>query len=551
VGTIAPVADLDRIDRIDRVAREAFGYRALRAGQREAVEAALAGRDALVVMATGSGKSAIYQIAALLTPGPTIVVSPLIALQRDQVAELEERRAGGAVQLNSTLTAEQRDDALADLREGAVEFVYLAPEQLSDPELLTELRDVEPSLFVVDEAHCISEWGHDFRPDYLRLGAVAEELGRPPVLALTATAAPPVRQEIVTRLNLRDPVELVRGFDRPNIHLAVERFHDERRKRRALLERVAAAPRPGLLYVATRAHADELADALREAGVGAAAYHAGLPKAEREQVQERFMADELDAVVATTAFGMGVDKANVRWVFHDAPADSLDAYYQEIGRGGRDGERAEAVLFYRSEDLGVRRYFAAAGQVEADELLQVAQTVHEDGGPMAADELREAVDLSRSKLSTALTRLADAGVVELTATGEVAPADGNGDIEAAAHSAEDRRAFERSRLDMMRAYAEADTCRREVILTYFGEPYEGPCGFCDVCERGAGAGAEVEADQERPFPLGDRVVHREWGPGVVQRYEPGQVIVLFDTVGWRTLALDVVVERALLTAAAG
>jgi ATP-dependent DNA helicase RecQ len=534
-------------DRIARVAREAFGYEELRPGQHEAIEAALAGRDALVVMATGSGKSAVYQIAALLTPGPTIVVSPLIALQRDQVEELEERRAGGAVELNSTLSAEEREDALADLREGALEFLYLAPEQFSDADLLADLREAEPSLFVVDEAHCISEWGHDFRPDYLRLGAVAAALGRPPVLALTATAAPPVRAEIHSRLHLRDPLEIVRGFDRPNIRLDVERFHDERHKRRALVERVIAAPKPGLLYVPTRAGAGEVAQALCDAGVGAAAYHAGLKAAEREAVQTRFMEDELDAVVATTAFGMGVDKPNVRFVYHDAPSDSLDSYYQELGRAGRDGEPAEAVLFYRPEDLGLRRFFAGSGQVDADELVHVAAVVKDEGGPVDAATLREETELSRTKLATALTRLEDAGVVELLPTGDVAPGQSD-DVEAAVESEEDRQAFERSRVEMMRGYAEADACRREVLLSYFGEPYEGPCANCDVCERGEAV--EHDASSE-PFPLGARVTHPEWGEGVVQRYEPGQMVVLFESVGWRTLALDVVAERGLLAPAAG
>ena len=234
-------------DHVDRVAREAFGFAALRPGQREAIDAVLAGRDTLVVMSTGSGKSAIYQIAGLLTPGTTVVVSPLIALQRDQVEDLRERAAGGAAQLNSTIGAADRDAVLAEIAEGALEFVFLAPEQLANPEVLDELVVAGPSLVVVDEAHCISEWGHDFRPEYLRLGAAIEALGHPTVLALTATAAPPVREEIVERLGLRDPEVLVRGFDRPNIRLAVQRFHDESRRRRGARprssRRACAGPR--------------------------------------------------------------------------------------------------------------------------------------------------------------------------------------------------------------------------------------------------------------------------------------------------------------------
>ena len=232
-------------DRIERVAREAFGFAALRPGQREAIEAVLAGRDTLAVMSTGSGKSAIYQIAGLLAPGATVVVSPLTALQRDQVSDLAERAAGGAAQLNSKISTSERERALAELAEDALEFLFLAPEQLANPDVLGELVAARPSLLVVDEAHCISEWGHDFRRDYLRLGAVAEALGHPTILALTATAAPPVRDEIVERLRLRSPEVLVRGFDRPNIRLSVERFHGEgaeERKLRALAERIAGSP---------------------------------------------------------------------------------------------------------------------------------------------------------------------------------------------------------------------------------------------------------------------------------------------------------------------
>src|SRR5215212_6135963 len=219
------------MDRIERVAREAFGFDGLRPGQREAIESVLDGRDTVAVMSTGSGKSAIYQIAGLLIPGATVVVSPLIALQRDQVSDLADRAAGGAAQLNSHVSASERERALA------------------------ELAAARPSLLVVDEAHCISEWGHDFRPDYLRLGVAAEALGRPTILALTATAAPPVREEIVERLGMRDPAVVIRGFDRPNIRLSVERFHGEggeERKLRAVAERIAESPAPGIVYVATR-----------------------------------------------------------------------------------------------------------------------------------------------------------------------------------------------------------------------------------------------------------------------------------------------------------
>src|SRR3954449_5638918 len=417
-GTVAAVPKR-RPDPIERTAREVLGFEALRPGQREAIESVLAGRDTLAVLSTRSGKSALYQIARLLTKGATVVVSPLIALQRDQVDALRDR-ALGAAQLNSSVPAGELEEPLAELEEDALEFLFLAPEQLANAEVLDELATAGPSLIVVDEAHAISEWGHDFRPDYLRLGAAIETLGHPPVLALTATAAPPVRDEIVERLGLREPEIVVRGFDRPNLDLAVERFHDERHKDQALLDAIAAADKPGIVYAATRKRTEELAAALAERGVEACPYHAGLKKSERETAQERFMDSELDAIVATTAFGMGVDKADVRFVFHSEVPESVDSYYQEVGRAGRDGEPAGAVLFYRAEDLGLRRFFAGSGHVGADELTEVAEVVGGARDPLEPAELQERTELSQSKLATAVSRLEDAGAVEVLPTGHVA-----------------------------------------------------------------------------------------------------------------------------------
>ncbi len=535
-------------DRIERVAREAFGFDALRPGQHEAIAAVLDGRDTVAVMSTGSGKSAIYQIAGLLMPGATVVVSPLIALQRDQVQDLRERAAGGAAQLNSHVSASERERALAELAEDALEFLFLAPEQLANPEVLAELAVAEPSLLVVDEAHCISEWGHDFRRDYLRLGAAAEALGRPTIIALTATAAPPVRDEIVERLAMRDPAIVIRGFDRPNIRLAVERFHGEggeERKLRALAERIAASEPPGIVYVATRRQAEALADTLCGDSLRAASYHAGMKRRERNEVQERFMAGGLDVVCATTAFGMGIDKADVRWVFHSEISESLDAYFQELGRAGRDGAPAEAVLFYRSEDVGLRRFFSGTGHVEVDEIAQVLAAVAEHGGPVEPGELQEQTELSQTKLTTAVSRLEEAGAVEVLPTGEVAAAGAQPReaIEAAAEAEEKRRSFERSRVDMMRGYAETDGCRRAFLLAYFGEPFEPPCGSCDNCLEGR---TEDAAPADVPFEVGSRVAHAQWGEGVVQRYDDEAVVVLFDEVGYKALALEVVEERALL-----
>jgi ATP-dependent DNA helicase RecQ len=537
-------------DPILALARSALGFKRLRPGQREAVKALVDGRDVLAVMPTGSGKSAIYQLAALRIPGPTVVVSPLVALQRDQVEAIGRRRLAEAGQANASVPAAERRQAVEGFEQGDLEFLFLAPEQLANPDTLEHVVAAEPSLLVVDEAHCISAWGHDFRPEYARLGGLLEALGRPRALALTATAAPPVRQDIVERLGLRDPAVVVRGFDRPNIHLAVERFSDAEAKDDALCRRVAEAGGPGIVYVATRARTEELAGRLAGQGAPAVAYHAGLPAARRRAAQEAFMGDHGTVIVATTAFGMGIDKPGVRFVLHGDAPESLDAYHQEIGRAGRDGGPASAVLFYRPEDLGLRRFFAG-GQVGAGQLEQLVAALDGRRGPVEGPALRRATGLSQTRLDAALNLLERAGAVSVGPGGEVERQhpDGAGEpaVAAAAALEEDRRRVERSRIEMLRGYAEDDACRRELLLTYFGEPFEPPCGACDNCEAGLTAGPGPDPD-DLPFPVDSRVRHKAWGAGRVLRYDGDRMVVLFDRAGYRTLSVATVLERRLLRA---
>lgn len=533
--------------RLRQIAREKFGYVDFRPGQEAAIRSILEGRDTLAILPTGLGKSLIYQITTLLLGGVAVVVSPLIALQRDQVEALEELNVGEAALLNSTMREGERHDVLQRLASGQLKYLFLAPEQFSSEELMERLKAVGPALFVVDEAHCISEWGHDFRPEYLRLGAVVAELGHPPTVALTATASPLVREEIIERLNMRQPQVIVHGFDRPNIWLGVETFYDEASKRKALLERVGEEEKPGLVYVATRKHAEEIAQALREQGVKADSYHAGMKPHEREQVQERFMTDTLEAVVATVAFGMGVDKPDVRFVFHYDISDSLDSYYQEIGRAGRDGEFAQAILFYRSEDLAIHRFFAGSGRIDIDQVEQVAKVIQESEEPVVLQKLSEQTHLSRSKLTEALSRLEEVGAVKTLPSGEVVAQELAQDLDEVVQEAVEshisRREFDRSRIEMMRGYAEAMACRRGYLLNYFGEELPEPCGMCDICEAGT---AVSEGEEDRPFPLNTRVTHKNWGEGLVLRYEGDKIVVLFEDVGYKTLAVDIVIERNLL-----
>ncbi len=540
-------------ERIRERAHDAFGYDALRPGQDEAIAAAVEGRDALVVMPTGSGKSAIYQVAGLLIDRMTIVVSPLLALQRDQVEALRQHdpEGGEAAALNSQLGRSEREALLQRVADDEVEFLYLAPEQFGSGDTLERLKTARPSLFVVDEAHCVSEWGHDFRPDYLRLGSVIETLGHPPVLALTATAAAPVRDEIVERLGLRDPVVLVHGFDRPNLRLIVERVTREDEKVERLLARLPDLDRPGIVYTATRQHADDVARRLIAAGYAAEAYHAGLAKDERQRVQSAFMHDELDAIVATVAFGMGIDKPHVPFVVHYDVPGSVDAYYQQIGRAGRDGEPACALLLYRPEDVNVQRFLNSAASIDADAHERIAAWIAAVDGPVDIEELRDAADMPMGRLQNVLHRLVDAGALELDPQGRVtavangpAPADA---ADAAQASQERQQRLERSRVDMIKDYAETSSCRRAHLLSYFGEAYAPPCDNCDRCLAGEGDTAVTDG----PFPLGSRVVHASFGEGQVVRYEDRKVVVLFDDVGYQSLALDVVQENELLRAADG
>lgn len=480
------------------IARRVFHYDSLRPGQEQAISALLSGRDTLAVMPTGHGKSAIYQIAALLLDGPTIVVSPLIALQKDQSEFLNRRSAGGAATVNSHMPPSSQEEALDAASEGETEFLFLSPEQLANPERLQEVAAAKPSLFVIDEAHCISQWGHSFRPDYLGLGAAVKALKHPVVLALTATANPEVRAEIVSRLGMRDPEILVHGFDRPNIWLGVETASGEEKKRALLLDRVKRSTLPGLVYVSTRRHAEEIVTELASAGVPSAAYHAGMNKRDRQSVQERFMQDALSIVVATSAFGMGIDKPNVRFVYHFDSPGSLDSYYQEMGRAGRDGSPASAVLFFCPKDLTLHKFFSASERIgEKQFSAAVAALTAASEKTVTQAALAERSAIPKTKLKRVLQALADLHAIRIAKSGAVTLLSDAAALEEQARQAVELQtriiANGTARIEEMRVYAENLDCRRARLLRYFGEDAPESCGNCDNCQGRGTTRAELIA----------------------------------------------------------
>ncbi|WP_104173480.1 ATP-dependent DNA helicase RecQ [Arthrobacter sp. Y81] len=557
-----------------QLAAETFGLPQLRAGQLAGMRALVAGRDVLAVMPTGYGKSAIYQMAALhlhrnqdqaapdssgpgsARRGPAVVVSPLIALQEDQLDGLLETLGGeAAVAINSGRSDSEVNGAWEAAERGDAVFVFLAPEQLARTETVERLAALDVSLFVVDEAHCVSSWGHDFRPDYLRLGEVRAQLGNPPVVGLTATASPPVRDEIQQRLNMLDPLVLVHGFDRPNIRLEVVRHHKDKDKRRTVTKQVAAFRGPGLLYAATRKDTEAYAAELTALGLRAEAYHAGRKQGERDRVHQQFLDDHLDVVVATTAFGMGINKPNVRFVIHADIPDSLDSYYQEIGRSGRDGEPAAAVLHYRSEDLGLRKFFGTHTPDE-ESLLAVLQVLRAAVGPVKQKALAEQTGFSPRRLTGLLNQLQETRAVKAGKRGIRLEAGAKlpAVVERAVEHAEARQRVDRSRIEMMRGYAETDACRRQFLLGYFGEDLPEPCGNCDTCTDGSAYEEDYDDDAAAaaggdPFPLQAAVTHKEWGPGLVMRHEEDTITVLFEQEGYKTLSRRAVTDGKLLTLA--
>lgn len=482
-----PVSTIPLTTSLRRTLRHTFGFRSLREGQEEVIRAILAGRDALAIMPTGAGKSLCYQLPGAQLPGTTVIVSPLISLMKDQVDKLQELGID-AVQVNSTLSAAEESEILEQIGKEQREFVFVTPERITQPEFLETLKTNKIDVFVIDEAHCISMWGHDFRPSYLHLREVVTALGNPPVLALTATATPEVIEDIRRQLG-REEMEVVDiGVYRENLRFEVISTPREDSKREMLGRLLAEMEGPGIVYASTIKDCEEVADHLESLGASVGRYHGRLGARERKRTQDRFMAGEIRVIVATNAFGMGIDKPDLRFVIHYNLPGSLESYYQEAGRAGRDGEPARCILFYQAEDRNTQIFFLNGRYPKREHFLDVYKALERlkaDRHEVAAGELQDRSKVALTKVKVVMATMKDLemasepspGVYRLLCSGMAVE-----ELDAMADRYEKRAEHDRDKLRRMVLYAQTALCRWKAILDYFGQDLERDhCGHCDNC----------------------------------------------------------------------
>jgi ATP-dependent DNA helicase RecQ len=474
--------------------REVFGFRHLRPGQAPIMEAVLAGRDCLAVQPTGSGKSMTYQLPSLVLPGPTLVVSPLLALIEDQVLKLQ--KAGVPVaRIDSTRTAKERAADLEAVREGKTKLVFITPESVCSPSVQETLEGVKFSLFAVDEAHCVSQWGHDFRPSYLGLRRAAQVLGRPPILALTATATPAVGDDVITQLGMKDSKVVRVSFHRPNLAFDVRKVAGEADKLRVLGKLIQRLRRPGIVYCATVRAVDDLYVALRHGKIPVERYNGKMTTEEREKAQASFMASGRKVVmIATNAFGLGIDKPDIRYIIHYQMPGSPEAYVQEAGRAGRDGKPARCVLLFQPDDIAIQEHFLKEAHPTKTQARMVADGLYawsDEGKEVSVRDLALSLALPERRVRVVLSVLEGMGVAQEVRAARwmgVEPRPTRERIDKAASVFEARRISDRRRLADLLKYMNTQRCRVEMLREYFGEPTGERCGQCDSC---AGLDSEV------------------------------------------------------------
>src|ERR1700729_1604712 len=453
--------------------QKTFGFPSFRANQEAVCQAATDGRDVLLVMPTGAGKSLCYQLPAIARGGTALVISPLIALMDDQATKLTA--AGLRVaRIHSGLSRDEARQACRDYLDGTLQFLFIAPERMRVPNFPEMLARRKPGLIAIDEAHCISAWGHDFRPDYRTLGDFLPALRPAPVIALTATATPTVQKDIITQLQLSNPSLFIHGFRRHNLAIEVVELSKPRRNEFTATLLKEKSNRPAIVYAPSRKAAEELASTL---GGNAAAYHAGLDPGTRERVQRHFLSGKLEVVVATIAFGMGIDKADVRTVIHTALPGSVEAYYQEIGRAGRDGQPSRTVLLHSFADRKMHDFFLERDYPPPTELSRVAAVLTDDY--QMSDILRQRARMDVETFDKAVEKLASQGAASINIEGNVRTTGSNNWRK----GYDEQVAFRRSQIDRMMQFAESPQCRMAALIQHFGDTADGlrPCGHCDFC----------------------------------------------------------------------